>query len=62
MPEDVRQALDRFQNFLGKHRSDAVIDQASGFTVSDGMLLAGEIELNAHETAPGKELFPDDSL
>lgn len=44
MPDDVRAALERFQQFLGQYQGDDVIDEASGFKVSDGTLLAGEIE------------------
>lgn len=48
MPDDVRAALERFQQFLGKHSGGDVIDADSGFTVADGQLLAGEIEMTAH--------------
>lgn len=51
MPDDVKAALERFQNFLGTHDGD-VIDEGSGFTVADGMLLAGEIELGATRSEP----------
>lgn len=44
MPDDVRQALERFQRFIERHPSGGVIDEESGFTSADGMLLAGEIE------------------
>lgn len=45
MPEDVNNAMERFKNFLGGFGMDAVIDQDSGFTTSDGHLLIGEIEM-----------------
>lgn len=47
MPEDVRQALERFQRFLGHFPAGEMIDSESGFTVADGMLLVGEIEMAA---------------
>jgi hypothetical protein len=52
MPDDVSAALERFQQFLGQYRGDEVIDEASGFNFSDGMLLAGEIELLAGRREP----------
>ena len=48
MPDDVRAALERFQQFLGKHSGSDVIDADSGFTVADGQLIAGEVEMAAH--------------
>jgi len=54
MPEDVKAALDRFQDFLGQHSGEDVIDPQSGFTVADGMLLAGEIELGATRSEPSE--------
>lgn len=42
MPDDIREALERFHAFLAKH--EGVLDADSGFTVDDGMLLAGEVE------------------
>ncbi|WP_157134611.1 hypothetical protein [Sphingomonas sp. PAMC 26605] len=49
MPDDVNAALERFQNFLG-HCPDELVDAASGFTKSDGMLLVGEVGLShAHD-------------
>jgi len=44
MPEDVRQALERFQRFVERYPGGGIIDEESGFSVADGMLLAGEIE------------------
>lgn len=52
MPDDVRAALERFQQFLGQYQGDDVIDEASGFKVSDGTLLAGEIEMLAGHQEP----------
>lgn len=51
MPLDVAAALERFQTFLGKFGSGGVIDEESGFTVADGMLLVGEVHTNTHATA-----------
>lgn len=49
IPDDVNAALERFQNFLGRC-PDEVVDAASGFTKSDGMLLVGEVGLShAHD-------------
>lgn len=44
MPEDVNAAIERLQTFLGSFHGD-LVDEKSGFTVTDGMLLVGEIEL-----------------
>lgn len=44
MPDDIREALERFHAFLAKHSGEGVLDADSGFTVDDGMLLAGEVE------------------
>ncbi|MEC3948380.1 hypothetical protein [Sphingobium sp. HWE2-09] len=49
MPDDVPAALERFQRFIGSFSSDAMIDADSGFTAADGILLAGEIEMAAHQ-------------
>lgn len=46
MPQDVRAALERFQTFLEGFRGGEVVDANSGFTVSDGMLLVGEIQMS----------------
>ncbi len=51
MPEDVRAALERFQNFLGKF-SGGIIDQESGFTVADGTMIVGEIEMSSAHSEP----------
>lgn len=51
MPDDVAAALERFQTFLGKHGAGGVIDEDSGFTVADGMLLVGEVQTNSHAAA-----------
>lgn len=49
MPDDVSAALARFQTFLGSWNG-SMIDERSGFTVSDGMLLVGEVEMShAHQ-------------
>lgn len=45
MPDDVNAALERFQTFLGNIHGD-LVDEKSGFTVSDGMLLVGEVTLS----------------
>lgn len=47
MPEDVRAALERFQTFIEQFPGGNIIDATSGFTVSDGMLLVGEVEMSA---------------
>jgi hypothetical protein len=52
MPDDVRAALDRFQQFLGRYAGDDVIDQESGFTAADGQLLAGEVEMSSAHSEP----------
>lgn len=49
MPDDVSAALERFQTFLGKFTE--MIDEDSGFTVADGMLLVGEVQTNSHAAA-----------
>ena len=51
MPEDVRAALERFQNFLGKFPG-GVIDQESGFTMEDGTMIVGEIEMSSAHSEP----------
>jgi hypothetical protein len=49
IPNDVNEALERFQSFLGRC-PDEIIDPKSGFTKSDGMLLVGEVGLShAHD-------------
>lgn len=55
MPEDVQSALERFQTFLGRFAGGEVIDQDSGFTVGDGMLLVGEVQtghMSSDEESP----------
>ncbi|PZU61003.1 MAG: hypothetical protein DI547_00710 [Sphingobium sp.] len=47
MPEDVENALLRFQSFLARYTMGEIIDQRSGFTVNDARLLIGEIEVAA---------------
>lgn len=47
MPDDVVAALERFQTFIGRYPGGEVIDKESGFTVADGMLIAGEVEMSA---------------
>ncbi|QHD68232.1 hypothetical protein GS397_15060 [Sphingobium yanoikuyae] len=45
MTEDVRAALERFQQFTGRFSTDNwIIDQESGFTFGDAMILVGEVE------------------
>lgn len=56
MVEDVSAALDRFQNFLGRFGASDVVDHESGFTVADGILLAGEVEM-----ASAQHIEPDES-
>lgn len=51
MPDDVRAALERFQNFLGRH-AEQVIDEESGFSWADGMMLAGEVEMSTAHLRP----------
>lgn len=46
MTSDVRAALDRFENFIGRFSQSGIIDAASGFTTGDAALLIGEIELS----------------
>jgi hypothetical protein len=57
MPDDVRQALERFQRFIENRPPGTVIDEASGFSVADGMLLAGEIEMSSAHQAPDENPF-----
>ena len=52
MPEDVNAALERFQTFLERFPDGGLIDADSGFTVSDGMLLVGEIQMLGHRSEP----------
>lgn len=52
MPDDVRQALERFQRFIESHPSGTVIDDLSGFSVEDGMLLVGEIKMSGVHQGP----------
>lgn len=52
MPADVAAVLDRFQTFIGRYSGDEVIDEQSGFTVADGMLIAGEVEMSASHSDP----------
>lgn len=47
MPEDVRAALERFQQFVGGFEAGTEIDSKSGFTTADAMLLIGEVEMAA---------------
>lgn len=50
MPDDVAAALERFQRFIGRYSAAEVIDEESGFSVSDGMLIVGEVEMSAAHT------------
>lgn len=52
MPDDVAAALERFQTFLGKFSGGGVIDEESGFTQSDGMLIVGEVEMSTAHSQP----------
>ena len=52
MPDDVRAALERFQQFIGRYAGGEVIDEESGFTAADGNLLAGEVEMSGAHTEP----------
>lgn len=45
MPDELNEALERFQLFVGRFRPDEVIDADSGFTGNDAALLAGEVEM-----------------
>ena len=51
MPDDVSAALERFQNFLGRY-AEQVIDEESGFSWADGMLLIGEVEISTAHVRP----------
>lgn len=55
MPEDVSAALERFERFLGRFAAGATIDAESGFTVADGMLLVGEVELSHAHSEPDED-------
>jgi hypothetical protein len=55
MPEDVRAALERFQTFIERFPGGDVVDAASGFTVADGMLLVGEIEMSRAHAEPDED-------
>lgn len=61
MPEDVNEALERFRIFLDCFSLDAIIDEESGFTVNDGHLLAGEIEMLAIERRKEQQFSRDDT-
>lgn len=54
MPDDVRAALERFQNFLGRF-GEQVIDEESGFSWADGMLLVGEVEISTAHQRPDEQ-------
>lgn len=58
MPDDVRAALDRFQQFLGRYAGDDVIDQESGFSAADGQLIAGEVEMSSAHVEPDESPIP----
>jgi hypothetical protein len=57
MPQDVRAALERFQQFIGRFGMSGVVDEESGFTVGDAMLLIGEVEMAGHPDAPEENPF-----
>lgn len=59
MTSDVRAALDRFENFIGRFSQSGIIDAASGFTTGDAALLIGEIEL-ADAQRRVEEHYPHD--
>ena len=52
MPDDVSAALERFQTFIGRYSGGEVIDEKSGFTVADGMLIVGEVEMSTAHSEP----------
>ncbi|MFX4083641.1 hypothetical protein ACKU27_00905 [Sphingobium yanoikuyae] len=54
MPDDVRAALNRFQNFLGRY-AEQVIDEESGFSWADGMMLVGEVEMSTAHLPPDEQ-------
>ncbi|MGY2736032.1 hypothetical protein [Sphingomonas sp. UYP23] len=56
MPDDVNAAMERFQTFLGTFHGD-LVDEKSGFTVSDGMLLVGEVQLSHAHHEPDESPF-----
>lgn len=59
MPDDVSQALERFQTFLGRFPAGGTIDADSGFTVGDGMLIVGKVELAASQHVIERGEFDD---
>ncbi|CCW16312.1 hypothetical protein EBBID32_6450 [Sphingobium indicum BiD32] len=59
MTSDVRAALDRFENFIGRFSQSGIIDATSGFTTGDAALLIGEIELSEANRRM-KEHYPHD--
>ena len=60
MTNDVRAALDRFQNFTGRFSHEGVIDEASGFTTGDAALLIGELELADAQRRAEEHFHGDD--
>ena len=44
MPDELNEALERFQIFAARFKLDDLIDVESGFTGNDAALLAGEVE------------------
>jgi hypothetical protein len=60
MPDDLREALQRFELFLESHGTDQVIDAASGFTTNDAYLLLGELEMT--RSMVGGDNEPDEPL
>jgi len=59
MPDDVNAALDRFERFLARFGTDAVVDPDSGFTVGDAYLLIGEVQMAA-QNRRSEMLHPDE--
>ncbi|PHP16605.1 hypothetical protein CG471_27230 [Sphingobium sp. IP1] len=45
MPDELNEALERFQMFAARFKLDDLIDAESGFTGNDAALLAGEVEM-----------------
>ena len=52
MSEDATAALGRFQDYIGRYSEDWVIDERSGFTFGDAMLLVKEIEDHSPVASP----------
>lgn len=59
MPEDVTAAIDRLQQFIGRLGMDAIVDEASGFSVADATLLIGEVEMAAAQHRDNRGEFDE---